>query len=109
MLHRKILLIACKSSGRTWWPLHTPLRSYVQVDRSDELEHRVVLYCAGLLRHELIPVQKLGQEDLDFLESEVEANAHSLASGEGNVCRLVSVLDALGVPTVRIEAVGVVP
>jgi hypothetical protein len=98
-----------QSSRRTWRPLGSLLRAYVKVVRADELEHLVVFNCASLLLAELVPVYQLRKEDLDFLESEVETNAHPLASSERNVCCLVSVLHTLGVPPVRVEAGWVVP
>jgi hypothetical protein len=98
-----------KSSVRTWRPLHPPLSANIEVDRTNELEHRIVLDSAGLLASELVAVEKLRQENLDLLESKVEADAHPLASCERNVCGLMSVLDPFGVPAIGIEAVWVVP
>jgi hypothetical protein len=103
------LLILSQSSRRTWRPLGSLLRAHVEVVRADELEHLVVFDCAGLLLAELVPVYQFWKEDLDFLESEVEANTHPLASSKRNVCCLVSVLHALSIPSVRIEARWVVP
>lgn len=57
----------------------------------------------------LVAVEQLGQEDLDLLQGEVEANAHPLAGREGDIRSLVAVLDFLRVPAVRVEVVGVVP
>ena len=60
--------------------LDTSLRAHKQIDRSDELEHRVVLNALVAILDELVSVDQLGQEDLDLLQSKVETNAHTLTS-----------------------------
>lgn len=57
----------------------------------------------------LIPPDQFRQEDLDFLQGEVEANAHSRTSGEGNVRSLWKIFDFVGRPPVRVEFRGVFP
>lgn len=57
----------------------------------------------------LIPPDQFRQEDLDFLQGEVEANAHSRTSGEGNVRSLGKIFDFVSRPPVRIEFCRVLP
>lgn len=54
----------------------------VEIVWTDQLEPRIIL-CRNLaFLVEMVEIYQLGDEDLDFQQSEVEANAHSLSHGE---------------------------
>ena len=90
-------------------PLLPPLGPHVQVIRTNQLEHGIVLDGPVILPRELIPVQQLGQKHLHFLQRKVEPDAHARTCRKGDIRRLVAVAHRLGVPAIRIKASWVVP
>lgn len=63
--------------------IHLPLlRPHVQIDRTNELEERIIIRLWFSFFQPLVPPDQQTHEDLDLLQREVEADAHPLASGE---------------------------
>jgi hypothetical protein len=89
-IYRYLLPPQCSSSHdavaltRIDFPL---LGTNVQVDRADELEERIVVRLWLTFLQPPVPPHQQTHEDLDFLEGEVEADAHPLAGGETVIAR----------------------
>jgi hypothetical protein len=61
------------------------LRPHIQIDRTNQLEERIIVGFWVSLFQPLVPPHQQTHEDFDLLECEVEANAHPLAGGEAVV------------------------
>jgi hypothetical protein len=62
---------------------HLPLlRPHIQIDRTNQLEERIVIGFRISLFQPLVPPHQQTHEDFDLLEREVETDAHPLAGGE---------------------------
>ena len=55
---------------------------HIEIDRTNELEERIIIRLGLSFFQPLVPPDKETHEDLDLLQCEVEADAHPLASGE---------------------------
>ena len=58
------------------------LRPHVKINRTNELEERIIVRLWFSLLKPLVPPDEQTHEDLDLLQCEVETDAHPLASGE---------------------------
>lgn len=68
--------------------IHLPLlRPNVQIDRTNELEERIIIRLRITFFQPSVPPDQQANENLDLLQCEVEADAHPLASGETVVAR----------------------
>ena len=96
-------------SGALSRPLRPPLGSDVQVQRPNKLELGVILNSLKPFPSELVPVHQLAQQDLDLEQRKVESDARSRTSSEGHVSTAVARLDLLRVPSIGVEAEGIMP
>jgi len=58
------------------------LRPHVKINRTNELEERIIVRLWFSFFQPLVPPNQETHKDLDLLQCEIEADAHSLARGE---------------------------
>jgi hypothetical protein len=63
------------------------LRPDIKINRTDELEERIIIRLWLSFFQPLVPPDQQTHEDLDLLQCEVETDTHPLASGETDFVR----------------------
>lgn len=96
-------------SGRLRRPLDSALGAHIQVVRSNQLEHGIILNRPIPLPNKVIPIDQLRQEDLHLLQGKVKPNAHALPHCKRDIRRLMSPLHLRRIPAVRVESSRVIP
>jgi hypothetical protein len=85
------------------------LRPDIQVHRTNQLEERIILRLRFTFLEPLIPPDEMDKEDLDFLQREIEADAHPLPKRKWNILRFAALLHTFRVPPADVELVRVLP
>lgn len=108
-IQSKLSSIPDHSVGGLWRPLDSSLSPHIQVVRSNQLEHGIILNRPVPFSNKIIPVDQLRQEDLHLLQRKVKPNTHALPHRKRDICGLVSALHFRRIPAVRVESSRVIP
>lgn len=101
--------IACRGISSLGWPFYSSLCPDIQIIRTNQLKHGVILNRPISLSNEFIPINQLGEEHFNLLECKVEPNTHALPRRKRSVGALVPSFHFVRVPAVRVKALRVVP